>query len=126
MCGVPFLNRINAVGKIRKVDINETIIKTVKKKDVVFNTARTEYGDMFDLSQFRDQEFDYTYCDPPFEVYTSGKDRMRWQYELFRITKKAMLTRRPKVNINMPSKRHHWIVLEDSRPSLSLVRIDWR
>lgn len=94
--------------------------------DIDAESARTEPGDMFDLSMFKDQEFDYVYCDPLFKFYTSGDNRFRWQFELFRLAKKALITRRPKVNVNMPSTRHHWVVLEDSRPSLSLVRIDWR
>ncbi len=91
---------------------------------------RTMAGDMFDLSMFKDQEFDYVYCDPDFNVYTNPnilkENRNKWQFELFRLAKKALITRRPKVNINLPSKWHHWVVLEDHRPSISLLRIDWR
>jgi len=94
--------------------------------DIAKDSNRTEYGDMFDLGKFKDQEFDYVYCDPLFKFYNTGDNRMRWQFELFRLAKKALITRRPKVTINMPSTRHHYVILEDSRPSLSLVRVDWR
>jgi hypothetical protein len=94
--------------------------------DISQESSRTEFGDLFDLSRFQDQEFDYVYCDPLYKFYTTGSNRMRWQFELFRLAKKALITKRPKVNINMPSARHHYVILEDSRPSLSLVRVDWR
>lgn len=113
------------IGDVR-LDIAKTIKIIINGKEVSVPTARTQYGDMFDLSEFENQEFDYVYCDSLFKFYTSGKNRMRWQFELFRLSKKALITRRPKVNINMPSTRHHYIILEDSRPSLNLVRIDWR
>lgn len=33
---------------------------------------------------------------------------------------------RPKVNINLPSKWHDWIIAEDSRPSFTVLRIDYK
>lgn len=98
--------------------------------DISEDSARTQYGDAFDLTMFKDQEFDYVYADPPFNWYTSPpilkQYRNTWQFELWRLAKKALITRRPKVNINLPSERHGYVILEDSRPSLSLVRVDWR
>lgn len=113
------------IGDVR-LDTAKTIPVKIKNEIVLIPTARTEYGDMFDLTMFRDNEFDYVYCDPLFKFYTSGENRFRWQFELFRLSKKALITRRPKVTVNMPSTRHHYIILEDTRPSLSLVRIDWK
>ena len=98
--------------------------------DISEDSTRTQHGNAFDLSMFEDQEFDYVYCDPPFNWYTSPiilkQFRNKWQFELFRLARKALVTRRPKVNINLPSELHHYTILEDSRPSLSLVRVDWR
>ena len=120
---------LSKLGDVR-LDIEENITIKVKGKDVVVPTSRTQHGDAFDLSKFLDQEFDYVYCDAPFKWFTSKpilqKYRNKWQFELFRLAKVALITRRPKVNINLPSERHRYVILEDSRPSLSLLRVDWR
>lgn len=118
-CGTSML------GDVR-IDNAATVEIEIKKEMVTVPTTRTMAGDLFDLSKFKDQEFDYVYCDPDFKYYTGGSNRMKWQFELFRICKKALITRRPKVNINLPSERHRYIVLEDTRPSISLLRVDWR
>jgi len=95
--------------------------------DININTARTHpYGVTQIHNFFPENSFDYVYCDPPFEMYTSGDNRFRWQQELYKIARKALITRRPKVNVNLPSLRHEWYVLEDERPSLSLVRVDYK
>ena len=78
------------------------------------------------LDTFDKEEFDYVYCDPPFKFYTAGPNRFRWQFDLFKLCRIALITRRPKVTVNMPSKYHDYVILEDSRPSISLVRVDWR
>lgn len=120
---------LSEIGDVR-LDIADKL--KIKKKDEIIEvpTARTEPGDIFDLSMFKDQEFDYVYADPPFRFYTGvrtlKKYRNRWQFELFRLAKKALITRRPKVNINLPSTRHHWVVIEEFTPSVSLLRVDWR
>ncbi len=117
------------LGDVR-LDIAEYHTIELKGKEVTIPTSRTQHGDLFDLSKFLDQEFDYVYCDPDFRYYTSKpilkEYKNKWQFELFRLAKKALITRRPKVNINLPSERHRYIVMEDWRPSLSLFRIDWR
>jgi len=117
------------VGDVR-LDNAESHTVEIKGKEKVVPTSRTQPGDLFDLSKFSDQEFDYVYCDPDFRYYTSKtvlqEHKNHWQFELFRLAKKALITRRPKVNINLPSERHRYIILEDWRPSLSLLRVDWR
>jgi hypothetical protein len=124
-----WLNDFTKDGRLLNVCSGMSWVGDVRL-DINPNSNRTQPGDLFDLSEFKDQEFDYVYCDPDFKIYTNTKilkdNRNKWQFELFRLAKKALITRRPKVNINLPSKRHHWIVLEDWRPSISLLRIDWR
>jgi len=97
------------VGNIR-LDVNE-------------DSYRTEFGDLFNLN-YQENSFDYVYCDPPFNFYVTGKNRFRWQQELFKICKKALITKRPKTTVNLPSKEHYYIIYEDTKPSLSLLRVD--
>lgn len=95
--------------------------------DVDPESNRTMHGDMFNLLDiFHENQFDYVYIDPPFNVYTSGDNRMQWQFDAFKICKKALITRRPKVTVNLPSKYHDYIIAEDSRPSLTILRIDYK
>ena len=95
--------------------------------DIDPETNRTTHADLFKiLDYFKPNSFDYVYCDPPFNIYTSGDNRFRWQYELFSLCRIALITRRPKVNVNMPSRKHQYVICEDSRPSLSLLRIDYK
>lgn len=97
--------------------------------DISTDSNRTMEGDLFKiLDTFRENQFDYVYIDPPFEFYVTGKEGMRfkWQFDAFRIARKALITRRTKVNVNMPSRYHEYIIAEDSRPSLTLVRIDYK
>ena len=95
--------------------------------DLSADSTRTMEGDLFKLlATFRERQFDYVYIDPPFELYVKGKDRFKWQFDAFKIAKKAMITRRTKVNVNLPSKYHEYIIAEDSRPSLTLIRIDYK
>lgn len=90
---------------------------------------RTSDGDLFKiLEQFKPESFKYVYCDTDFKYFTSGENRFRWQFDLFRLVKPggALITRRPRVNVNLPSYHHEYIVAEDSRPSLTLLRIDYK
>ena len=88
---------------------------------------RTMDGDLFNIQElFKPKSFDYVYCDPDFKFYTSGDNRNRWQFELFKLCRIALITRRPKVTINMPSKWHDYVILEDTRPSFSILRIDYK
>lgn len=90
-------------------------------------TNRTMDGDLFHLlDYFKPNQFDYVYVDPPFNVYTSGMNRIRWQFDAFKICKKALITRRPKVTANIPSKYHDYIIAEDTRPSLTILRVDYK
>ncbi len=95
--------------------------------DISSESTRTMEGDLFKLSElFRPNQFDYVYIDPPFEKYVTGPDRFKWQFDAFKIARKALITRRTKVNVNMPSKYHEYIIAEDSRPSITLLRIDYK
>ena len=94
-----------------------------KRLDINLDSNATEYGDLFKLD-YPENSFDYVYCDPPFNYYVTGDNRFRWQQELFKICKKALITRRPKTTINLNSKNHYYIIAEDTKPSLSLLRID--
>lgn len=115
---------LSNTGQVR-VDI----AKYVKLDGKKIATSRTMEGDLFKIQEyFHEESFDYVYCDPPFPIYTSGPNRMRWQFDLFKLVKPggALITRRPKVSVNMPSKWHEYIIAEDDRPSLTLVRIDYK
>lgn len=95
--------------------------------DIDPESNRTMHGDLFHLlDYFRPNQFKYVYVDPPFGVYTSGDNRFQWQYDAFKIAEKALITRRPKVTVNLPSKYHDYIIAEDTRPSLTLLRIDYK
>jgi len=86
---------------------------------------RTHDGDLFNL-KFPPESFDYVYCDPPFQFYTSGDNRFRWQFDLFKICKIALITRRPRVTANINSRWHDYAICEDSRPALTILRIDFK
>lgn len=97
--------------------------------DIDPETNRTMDGDMFKLlDYFKPNQFKYVYIDPPFPVYTSGENRFRWQFDAFKIVEPggALITRRPKVSVNLPSKYHDYIIAEDSRPSFTILRIDYK
>lgn len=93
--------------------------------DVSPDSTRTRSGDMFKLlEQFKPDSFDYVYVDPRFEVYTSGMNRNLWQLDALKIARKQLITRRPRVNVNLPSSKHYYSVIEESSPALSLLRFD--
>jgi len=95
--------------------------------DPTMNT--TMVGDLFKVIwEFREESFDYVYIDPPFDFYNPMKvaHPFEWQFRAFQLCKKALLTRRPRMSINMASRWHEWKVFEDSRPSVTLVRIDYK
>lgn len=95
--------------------------------DIDPESNRTIHADLFNLlDTFKPNSFDYVYCDPPFPYYTSGDNRFRFQFDLFKLCRIALITRRPKVTVNLPSKWHDYVIAEDSRPSLSLLRIDYK
>jgi len=113
-------------GSCLNVCCGKSLIGNVRV-DISKDSTRTHEGDLFKiLKSFKPNSFDYVYCDPLFKYYTSGINRFNWQFDLFSLCKIALITRRPKVTINMPSYRHEYLILEDTRPSLSLVRIDWK
>lgn len=115
-------------GNVLNVCSGESMFGLVRV-DTDSESNRTMYADLFTiLKYFKAESFKYVYCDPPFEFYTSGENRMRWQYDLFKLVKQggALITRRPKVNVNMPSKYHEYVIAEDSRTSLTLLRIDYK
>ncbi|MDE1867914.1 MAG: hypothetical protein KGI08_09435 [Thaumarchaeota archaeon] len=99
--------------------------------DISPESNRTFEGDMFKLLEyFPPNSFDLVYCDPDYKNYTDPNIlqlyRNSWQYDLMKIAKKILITKRPKVNINMPSKWHDYVIAEDSRPSFSVLRIDYK
>ena len=98
--------------------------------DISPDSNRTMEGDLFRLlapeGPFRANQFDYLFIDPPFSFYTSGTNRFKWQFDAFKIARKALITRRTKVGVNMPSRYHEYHIAEDSRPSITLVRIDYK
>jgi len=103
-------------------DKRENLIKTIIKNDSCLNVCcgysklgnirldinaqswRTDEGDLFNL-EYPEGSFDWVYCDPPFNYYTSGKNRFRWQLDLFKIAKKGLITQRPKVTNEKPRAR---------------------
>jgi hypothetical protein len=99
--------------------------------DIRSDTSRTMEGDMFKLlDYFPPNSFDLVYCDTDYKYYTDPnilkQYKNSWQFDLMKIAKKILITKRPKVTINMPSKWHNYVIAEDSRPSLSLLRIDYK
>jgi hypothetical protein len=120
-----FLLNLVKDGSCLNVCCGKSSIGT-ERIDIDPTSNRTKYGDLFDLSDYSDNSFDYVYCDPPFKIYTSGKNRFYWQQDLLRIARKALITRRPKVNVNLDSVRHEWYIYEEYSPSLSLIRVDWK
>jgi len=95
-----------------------------ERMDISGQSWRTNEGDLFNL-EYAESSFDWVYCDPPFEYYTSGKNRFRWQRDLFRISKKGLITQRPKVQVRLNSKSHQYYIIEDGRLALTLLRIDY-
>lgn len=115
-------------GNLLNVCSGDSMLGLVRV-DIDPETNRTLAGDLFKIQElFKPESFDYVYCDPNFLYYTSGENRFRWQYELFKLVKHggALITRRPKVTVNLPSKYHDYVITEDSRPSLTLLRIDYK
>lgn len=102
---------MSLIGDTR-IDTNET-------------SNRTEPGDLFNLN-IPENSYDYVYCDPPFNYYVTGSNRYRWQQDLFRICKKALITRRTKNMVHLPSSRHEYYIAEDHRLNLTLIRIDYK
>lgn len=97
------------------------------RSDINKKSNRNTNIDLFKvLEHYEEESFDYVYCDPPFRFYTAGPNRFRWQFDLFKLCKIALITRRPKVTVNMPSKYHDYVIAEDSRPSFSVLRIDYK
>lgn len=95
--------------------------------DIRADTTRTLEGDLFTLlDYFPPSSVDGVYIDPPFKYYTSGANRFFWQFDALKIAKKVLVTKRPKVTVNLPSKWHSYVIAEDSRPALSLLRIDYK
>jgi len=91
------------------------------------NTTRTMDGDLFKLlDSFPENSIDGIYIDPDFKYYTSGENRFLWQFDALKIARKVLVTKRPKVGVNLPSKWHSYVIAEDSRPALSLLRIDYK
>ena len=91
--------------------------------DISLDSTSTEYGDLFKI-EYPESSFDYVYCDPPFNYYVVGTNRFKWQQKLFKFCRKALITKRPKTTVNLHSKEHYYIVAEDTKPSLALLRID--
>jgi len=115
-------------GNLLNVCSGESMLGLVRV-DIDPESNRTMAGDLFKIQElFKKESFKYVYCDPIFSFYTSGDNRFGWQFELFKLVKfgGALITRRPKTAINLPSKWHDYIIAEDSRPSLTLLRIDYK
>ena len=115
-------------GNVLNVCSGESMFGLVRV-DIDHESNATIYGDLFEiLKYFRPESFKYVYCDPDYRIYTTGPNRFRWQFDLFSLVKPggALITRRPKVTVNLPSKHHEYVVCEDSRPSLTLLRIDYK
>lgn len=112
----------------------------------------TMYADMFKILQegyFKDNMFDFVYADPLFGSngtnfynprsgyivekakelgYTENFGRLAfdWQKLAYKIAKIALVTRRDRTNINLDSNYTEYFVVWDSRPSVQLLRFDWK
>lgn len=89
------------------------------------DSTRTQEGDLRTiLKQFGENSFDYVYVDPEYADYVTGANRNLWQLDALKVARKQLITKRPRVNINLPSQKHYYSVLEESTPALSLLRFD--
>lgn len=78
------------------------------------------------LEQFGENAFDYVYIDALYDDYVTGKNRNIWQLDAYKVARKCLITKRPRVNINMPSSKHYYSILEETTPALSLLRFDMK
>ena len=125
-----WLRDFTADGSLLHVCSGDSMIGQVRVDNRV-NTNRTMDGDLFNLLDiFKENQFDYVYCDPDFKYYNSvkylKKYKNSWQFDLFKLAKKALITRRPRTTINLPSRYHDYLICEDPRPSVTLLRIDYK
>lgn len=89
------------------------------------DSTRTHDGNYKNLlEQFGENAADYVYIDAVFDDYLTGDNRNIWQFDAFKVAKKCLITKRPRVSINMPSKKHYYSILEEHTPALSLLRFD--
>lgn len=114
------------------------------RSDIDPNTNRNTNINLFDVLQFfQPGQVEGVICDAPYKAFNpnsriikqAAKERHitppgslanQWQFDLFKICSKWMITRRPMMNINLPSRYHEYFIIEDSRPSLQLLRIDYK
>jgi len=123
-----WLEQFTADGNLLNVCSGQSMLGNVRV-DIDPESNRTMPGDVFKIKdEFKANSQKYIYCDNEFRYFTSGENRFRWQFDLFSLIKPggALITRRPRVNVNLPSKWHDYVIAEDSRPSLSLLRIDYK
>jgi len=123
-----WLEKFTIDGDVLNICCGQSMFGLVRA-DIDPESNRTMYADLFKILQyFKPNSFKYVYCDAPFEFFTSGENRFRWQFDLFQLVKPggALITRRPRVSANIPSLRHEYVIAEDSRPSLTILRIDFK
>ena len=121
-----WLSNFTIDGSLLNVCSGQSMLGQVRV-DIDPESNRTMHGDLFNIKKlFKPNSFDYIYCDPPFRIYTAGDNRFNWQFDLFSLCRIALITKRPKVTVNMPSVYHSYKIFEDSRPSLTVMRIDYK
>ena len=111
----------------------------------------TIHDDVFELlhgGYFKPNQFDFVYADgiygvgqnnvynPKSGIITKtakklgieplGSLAFLWQKWAFEIARIGLITRRDRTNINLPSVYTEYYVVWDSRPSIQLLRFDWK
>ena len=138
-----FLNQLTANKKVLTIGTGTSPFGDIRL-DIDPKSNRTEYGDVFEsFASFTPGSVDYLYADLPYGFLNPlsnvirkegirrglakpGSLAFKWQFDWFKIPKIAMITRRNLINVNLPSKSHDYYVIEDSRPQLGLMRIDYK
>lgn len=97
-------------GLVPEIQFNDRIFRMIQEKQQQLRKLEKEIDDL---------NFQYRHR-------MGGQLAQKWQFDLFKLAKKGLITRRNLININLPSRYHEYYVIEDHRPSMTLLRIDWK
>lgn len=75
--------------------------------------------------QFKKQEFDSVFSDPPFAFYTNNKIGWKWIYKVAALAKQRVIFKTPKINIKLGRNiwKKHYIIIEENRISFSFLQV---
>lgn len=97
------------LGLVPELQYNDRIFRLIQQKQ-----------------QLRELEKEIDLLNFEYRHRFGGQLAFKWQFDLFKIAKKGLITRRNLININLPSRYHEYYVIEDHRPQLNLLRIDYK